>query len=97
MQLIEEENNINPDYEEYISKSARIEQIKQQYSPLSKGYCYNPLTKKPYPFLVNSKASKDSNLYIVMCSIGKDKEPLKYYFDNKEQYERYRSSKSRTR
>ena len=32
-----------------------------------------------------------------MYSTGKDKEPLKFYFDNMEQYERYRSSKSRRR
>lgn len=81
--------------EEYISKNTRIELIKKQYDPLSRGYCYNPFTKKPYPFLVNSKKSKDAELYVVMFSVGKDKEPLKYYFDNKEQYERYRSSKSR--
>ncbi len=83
--------------EEFISKEARVAQIKQQYDPLSKGFCYNPLTKLPYPYLVNSKAAKDANLWTVMYSIGKDKEPLKFYFDNKEQYERYRSSKSRRR
>ena len=98
------ENNNNSDIisvssyeEEFMSKSTRIAQIKQQYDPLSKGFCYNPLTKQPYPFLVNSKAAKDANLLTVMYSTGKDKEPLKYYFDNKEQYERYRSSKSRRR
>ena len=80
---------------EFMSKSARIAQIKQQYDPLSKGFCYNPLTKKPYSFLVNSKAAKDAKLYSVMYSTGRDKEPLKYYFDNEEQYIRYRSSKSR--
>ena len=78
--------------EEFMSKSTRIEQIKQQYDPLSRGFCYNPLTKQPYPFLVNSKKAKESGLYTV---IKKDKEPLKYYFDSKEQYERYRSSKTR--
>lgn len=83
--------------EEFISKTVRVEQIKQQYDPLSKGLCYNPLTKQPYPFLVNSKAAKDANLLTVMYSTGKDKEPLKFYFDNMEQYERYRSLKSRRR
>ena len=83
--------------EEYISKSERVAQIKQKYNPLSKGFCYNPLTKKPYSFLVNSQAAKDAKLYSVMHSTGQDKEPLKYYFDNKKQYERYRSSNSRRR
>lgn len=81
--------------EQFISKTSREEQIKQQYDPLSKGFCYNPLTKLPYPFLVNSKAAKDANLLTVMYSTGKDKEPLKFYFDNMDQYERYRSLKSR--
>ena len=97
------ENNNNTDdiisvssyEEEFISKAIRIAQIKQRYDPLSKGFCYNPLTKQPYPFLVNSQAAKDAKLWTVMYSTGKDKEPLKYYFDNKEQYERYRFSKSR--
>lgn len=80
---------------EFMFKTERIAQIKQQYDPLSKGFCYNPLTKKPYPFLVNSKAAKDANLWTVMYSTGRDKEPLKYYFDTKEQYERYRLSRSR--
>ena len=81
--------------EEYISKSERVSQIKQKYDPLSKGLCYNPLTKKSYTYLVNSQAAKDAELYSVMHSTGQDKEPLKYYFDNKEQYMRYRASKSR--
>ena len=83
--------------EEIISKSERIAKIKQQYDPLSKGFCYNPFTKQPYPFLVNSKAAKDAKLFTVMYSTGRDKEPLKYYFDNKEQYERYCVSKKRRR
>ena len=81
--------------DEFISKSARVAQIKRQYDPLGKGFCYNPLTKKPYPFLINSQEAKDAKLWTVMYSTGKDKEPLKYYFDSKEQYERYRSVKSR--
>ena len=80
---------------DYISKSERKEYIKKQYDPLSKGYCYNPLTKTPYPYRVNSKEAKDAKLWSVMYSTGQDKEPLKYYFDNKEQYERYRNSKYR--
>lgn len=83
--------------EELMSKNERVKQIRQNYDPLSKGFCYNPLTKQPYSFLVNSKEAKDAELFTVMYSTGKDKEPLKYYFDNKEQYERYRSLKSRRR
>ena len=85
------------DNEVYLTKAARIEQIKANYDPLSRGLCYNPLTKKPYPFQVNSQAAKDAELYCVMHSTGQDKEPLKYYFDNKDQYMRFRSSKSRRR
>jgi len=83
--------------DEYLTKTARVAQIKAKYDPLSRGLCYNPLTKKPYPFLVNSQAAKDAELYSVMHSTGQDKEPLKYYFDNKDQYMRFRSSKSRRR
>ena len=82
---------------EYISKSERIAYIKKQYDPLSKGFCYNPLTKKPYPYFVNSKEAKEAKLWSVMYSTGRDTEPLKFYFDNKEQYERYRASKNRIR
>ncbi len=33
----------------YAYKEERLNQMRKHYDPLSKGYCYNPLTKQPYP------------------------------------------------
>jgi|TARA_A100001015_G_scaffold197136_1_gene219815 hypothetical protein len=88
----ENSNNTTEIYNENISKSEKDAKLNKQCDPIN-GACYNPLTKTTYPFLINSQLAKDAELFVVMCSTGKYKEPSKYYFDSEEQYLRYKKSR----
>lgn len=84
----EEFNNMN--------KEDRYNMMCEKMSATNNTFCINAITKKSYPYRINSKEAKD-NLWCVMNSHGKRgrKNPLKEYYDSKEQYLRHKKGKER--
>ena len=84
--------------EEYhnMNKEDRYNMICDKMSATNNTFCINAITKKPYPYRINSKAAKE-NLWCVMNSHGKRgrKDALKEYYDSKEQYLRHRKQKDK--
>lgn len=93
-------NETNPDHQdwelssedfEHLAKEEKLEHLSQIYSPTSSGYCYNGITKHPYPFKKNhSDARKLFAVHECQGSHGR-KDPYKIYYDTPEQYQRHRN------
>ena len=77
------------DYD-HLAKEQKLEHLGQIYSPTSNGYCYNGVSRHPYPVKKNHPDAK--KLFIVHDSIGAlgRTDPYKMYYDTPEQYERHR-------
>ena len=75
---------------EHLAKEEKLEHLAQIYSPTSSGYCYNGITKHPYPFKKNHPDAR--KLFAVHNSHGTHgrKDPYKIYYDTPEQYQRHR-------
>ena len=76
------------DYE-HLAKEEKLAHLSQIYSATS-GYCYNAITRHPYPFKKNQPEAR--KLFMVHDSLGVmgRTEPYKMYYDTPEQYERHR-------
>ena len=99
-QLFEnEEDNLSITSEEYhnMNKEERYNMVCEKMSSTKNGYCINAITKKAYPYKINSREAKD-NLWCVMNAHGKRgrKDTLKEYYDSREQYFRHKKKQDRT-
>ena len=75
---------------EHLAKEEKREHLSQIYSPTSSGYCYNGLTRHPYPFKKQHPDAKKLFAVLDCHGAGGRKDPYKIYYDTPEQYERHR-------
>jgi hypothetical protein len=87
---VENDWDISSEDFDLLAKEKKLEYLKIVYSPTSSGYCYNGITRHPYPFKKNHPDAK--KLFAVHDSHGTfgRKDPYKIYYDTPEQYERHR-------
>ena len=75
---------------DHLAKEDKLAHLSHIFTPTSSGYCYNGITKHPYPFKKNHPDAR--RLFAVHDSYGANgrKDPYKVYYDTPEQYERHR-------
>ena len=86
----EEEWELSSEQYDELAKEDKLTYLANIYSPTSSGYCYNGVSKHPYPFKKNHPDAK--KLFAIHNSHGTcgRKDPYKIYYDTPEQYERHR-------
>ena len=75
---------------DHLAKEDKLEHLANIFTPTSDGYCYNGITKHPYPFKKNHPDAR--KLFAVHDSHGTSgrKDPYKIFYDTPEQYQRHR-------